>query len=81
MHTPGSMNSLFSDFFREFWRGISGGVRDYLGEMLGGFWKKNKGIIIENYTKTTTDKVNKIQNKSDYIKLNSPFKDQVAFSV
>ena len=35
--TPGSMNSLFSDFFREFWRGILGGVRDYLGEVLGGF--------------------------------------------
>ena len=35
--TPGSMNSLFGDFFREFWRGILGGVRDYLGEVLGGF--------------------------------------------
>ena len=35
--TPGSMNSLFSDFFMEFWRGILGGVRDYLGEVLGGF--------------------------------------------
>ena len=35
--TPGSMNSLFSDFFREFWRGILGGVRDYLGQVLGGF--------------------------------------------
>ena len=35
--TPGSMNSLFSDFFGEFWRGILGGVRDYLGEVLGGF--------------------------------------------
>ena len=29
--TPGSMNSLFGDFFRVFWRGILGGVRDYLG--------------------------------------------------
>ena len=37
LSTPGSMNSLFSDFFREFWRGILGGVRDYLGEVLGGF--------------------------------------------
>ena len=35
--TPGSMNSLFGDFFREFWRGILGGVRDYLGEVLAGF--------------------------------------------
>ena len=37
LDTPGSINSLFSDFFREFWRGISGGVRDYLGEILEGF--------------------------------------------
>ena len=35
-YTPASMNSLFSDFFRDFWRGILGGVRDYLGEVLGG---------------------------------------------
>ena len=35
--TPGSMNSLFSDFFRECWRGMLGGVRDYLGESLGDF--------------------------------------------
>ena len=35
--TPGSMNSLFSDLFMEFWRGILGGVRDYLGEVWGGF--------------------------------------------
>ena len=35
--TPGSMNSLFSDLFKEFWRGILGGVRDYLGEVLVGF--------------------------------------------
>ena len=35
--TPGSMNSLFSNFFRELWRGILGGVRDYLGKILGGF--------------------------------------------
>ena len=26
-YTPGSMNSLFSDFSMEFWRGILGGVR------------------------------------------------------
>ena len=31
------MNSLFSDFFTEFWRDLSGGVRDYLGEILVGF--------------------------------------------
>ena len=34
------MNSLFSYFFMEFWRGILGGVRDYLGEIVGGFSKK-----------------------------------------
>ena len=28
------MNSLFVDFFKEFWRGILGGVRDYLGVVL-----------------------------------------------
>ena len=37
MATPGSINSLFSDFFNNFWRGILGGVRDYLGDILGGF--------------------------------------------
>ena len=36
-YTPGSMNSLFSDLFKEFWRGILGGVRDYLGKVLEGF--------------------------------------------
>ena len=36
-NTPGSMNSLFSDFFKDFWKGTLRGVRDYLGEVLGGF--------------------------------------------
>ena len=35
--SPRSMHSLFSDFFKEFWKGISGGVRDYVGEVLEGF--------------------------------------------
>ena len=35
--TPGSMNSLFSDLFRELWRGNLGGGRDYSGEVVGGF--------------------------------------------
>ena len=35
--TPGSMNSLFSDLFKEVWRDILGVVRDYSGEVLGGF--------------------------------------------
>ena len=36
--TPGSINSLFSDFFREFWkgyfRGCSGFFRRYVGRFL-----------------------------------------------
>ncbi len=35
--TPGSINSLFVDFFNNFWRGMLGGVRDYLGEVLADF--------------------------------------------
>ena len=35
--TPGSMNSLFSDFVREFWRGVLEGILGHLGETLGGF--------------------------------------------
>ena len=30
-YTPGSMNSLFSDLFKEFGMGIVGAVWDYLG--------------------------------------------------
>ena len=36
-YTPGSINSLLSDLFKEFGRGMLGGVRDYVGEVLGGF--------------------------------------------
>ena len=32
-----SLSSLLGDFFREFWRGILGGVREYLGGIWGGF--------------------------------------------
>ena len=49
--TPGSMNGLFSDFRREFRKGILGGVRDYLGEILGGFYTKNEGEVEDNYTR------------------------------
>ena len=35
------MNSLFGDFFKEFWRGLLGGVRDYLGVDLGRFLMEN----------------------------------------
>ena len=48
LDTPGSMNSLFGDFFREFWRMILGGVRDYLGGIWGGFWWKEAGNNREN---------------------------------
>ena len=41
-HTPGSMNSLFSDFLMEFWSVILGCVRDYLREVLGDFEWRNK---------------------------------------
>ena len=44
------MNGLFSDFFKEFWKGILGGVRDYLVDILGGFWRKNERKIEEAYT-------------------------------
>ena len=47
MCAPGSMNILFIDLFKEFWRGILGGALDYLGEMLGGFCKINQGNIEE----------------------------------
>ena len=38
LYTPGSMNSLFGALFWEFWKGILGVARDYLGrisEVLG----------------------------------------------
>ena len=47
------MNSLFSDFFQEFWRGILEGGRDYLGVDFGRFLEENLrkliGKIEENY--------------------------------
>ena len=41
LYTPGSMNRLFGDFFKEFWRGVLGCVRDYLGVDLGRFLMEN----------------------------------------
>ena len=38
LSTLRSLSSLLGDFFKEFWRGILGGVRDYLGGFGGGFW-------------------------------------------
>ena len=38
-----------------------GSVRDYLGEMMGGFWRKNEGEIEDTYIqKSKTNKT--IQN-------------------
>ena len=54
------MNSLFGDFVREFWRGVLGGVRDYLGEIVGGFKRKHAGKLKENY--------NQKKNNSEQIK-------------
>ena len=36
-----SLSSLLGDLFREFWRGILGGVREGFGEVLGGQMKEN----------------------------------------
>ena len=41
--TPASIHCIFSDLFTDFWRGYVRGVRDYLGEMLGGFYMKKVG--------------------------------------
>ena len=54
--TPGSMNSLFSDFVKEFGRESLEGVRDYVEEMLESFWRINKRNNIENVRKTVQGK-------------------------
>ena len=53
--THGSMNSLFSDFFHEFWRGMLGDVRDYFGEMLADLYIRNEGKIQQIYTRKKTN--------------------------
>ena len=53
------MNSLFSDLFKEFWRGILGGVRDFwakLGEVSTGQIKENKMTKSEKLFRTTMKK-------------------------
>ena len=57
--TPGYLNSLFGYLFRDFWRGILGCVRDYLGEVWGGFYWKNKRIWHEKTRKTIEEKSRK----------------------
>ena len=79
--TPGSINSLFSDLFREFGRGILGGVRDYLGETLGGFYTTNEGNVKDNCTrKQKKQNGNELQEQSHYIVLNSLSNDQGVYS-
>ena len=56
------MNSVFSGLFREIWMGILGGVRDYLGEILGGFSWKNKAKSEEQNQENYKGKIRKIQN-------------------
>ena len=56
-----SMNRLFSEFFKEFWRRILGGVRDYLGEVLGGFYRKFERKLKENHRKIILEKKSKNQ--------------------
>ena len=58
------MNSQFSDVFGEFWVGILGGVRDYLGEILGGVQRKNGRKIKENYTRNNPTNKNQQINKT-----------------
>ena len=41
LYTPGSMNSLFCDFFREFWRGILGGCSGLFSGYIERFLKEN----------------------------------------
>ena len=63
LFTPGSMNSLFSDFFRELWRGILGDVRDYLGknwEVSSGKTKGNKRTKSGNVYRKKSGKIQKI---------------------
>ena len=59
MITHGSMDGLFGDFFREFWRVILGGVRYYLGVDFGRFLvekeRKDQGNIEEHYPEQVTN--------------------------
>ena len=41
LHTLRSLSSLLGDLFREFWRGILGGVRGGFGEVFGRKMKEN----------------------------------------
>ena len=40
--TPGSMNRLFSDFFRKF----EGVILEVFGTIWEGFWEENRGQIL-----------------------------------
>ena len=64
--TPGSMNSLFSDFFTEFWRGILGRVREHVRGGFGRFlvdkWREIRGQSQENYTGTNPITLTSLSN-------------------
>ena len=62
VYTPVSIHSLFSDLFKELWRRIVGGDRNYVVEIWEGFYWKNtrkeeepsrKNIEDKNKEKTT----------------------------
>ena len=67
--TPGSINSLFSDFFKEFSGGILGvfeticGVsRGVPGNLLGGIWKYSGRILTEKLFKSYSKHKQNFQN-------------------
>ena len=65
MYTPGSTKSLFSDFFKEFWRGILG----VFGTIQGRFGKVSSGNIKGNKMNKLVKLSNYIGNKSGNIKI------------
>ena len=76
-NTSGSMNSLFSNLFREFWRGISGGVRDYLGVDLGRLLEEmTREITRKQRGKRYRKQSGKKHKKTYKILLDSLFNDR-----
>ena len=72
---PTSINSLCSDFSKEFWRGILGCVRDYFGEGFGRLLVENNGKSEETNRTTIQETIEK--NTTRHIKaLNSLLNDR-----
>ena len=61
------------------WRGILGGVRDYLGEVFGDFWRTHEGEIEENYIRGKNENITNPQ-LSHLIVLDCLFSDQGVLS-